>query len=163
MATWDDAKRFHAETVRTLVLAVVGAVAGLLIIQPWQDRSKTALETRAKVIDEFLIASQKHFFVVFDACRSLSGTDLEVRLRADTFREYTLVSRRLQMFFNDKRLLDLAKRTEDHWKELVSACTSKGDWLPPLRAFDRGNNDLAHVALRQLKLVDPIAGGRIVP
>jgi hypothetical protein len=163
MAIWDDSTKFKYETIRSSIFGFLGALAAILILNPWNKKleytaqlDKTKLDIRARVVDEFLAAAYHYTSIAYDACQGDPGTLDTFEDAFDTFRS---TRNRLGVYFRDspdvsKQLAAVDKRAE----ELGSLCVRRREsprneaWESARVALKAANNDVAAAALGFSKL-----------
>lgn len=170
MSQWDESKKFKMETIRTVLLAVAGALAVLWFVKPWErdieygaELSKTVLGIRARVVDDFLASSYRYTAVAYDACRAYQKSRLReddrtaIRLfegeAVDAFRS---ARNRLDVYFVST---DVSQKlsTSDHLsRELHVLCQDKRaeqkTWEAKRQELRAANNDAAMTALKILNI-----------
>ena len=158
---WGDAKRFTAETVRTIAFAIIGAIAAILILKPAEksveyaaELDRTKLSIKAKVVDEFLTASYKYTAVAYDACKGDRGALKIFQNEAvDAFRG---ARNRLVVYFDGggalARQLEAVDEKTNELGKVCDGTSPKEEWEPVRRSLKALNNDLAVAALKSVGL-----------
>jgi hypothetical protein len=164
MAKWDDSQKFTAETVRTIVLAVIGAIAAVIVLKPAENSvdyaaelDKTKLSIRSRVVDEFLTASYQYTAVAYDAC----GGDPEAmkKFRGGSVDAFRTARNRLVVYFDGGETFGSQLAAVDEataaLKELCISNvtpTAKDQWEVVRQRLRGADNDLAIAALKSLAL-----------
>jgi hypothetical protein len=60
MDQWSDATNFWAESMRTAVFGIIGAIAATVVLGRYADSDKTLRDIRPQAIERFLINSNEY-------------------------------------------------------------------------------------------------------
>jgi len=157
MADWDDAKKFKAETARTVVLALVGALATTLILKEIEKKSaygaqvdSTKLSIKSKVVEEFLTHAYFYTSTASDACNGKAAAIDS--FKNEKYDNYRNAANRLNVYF-DGKLASEVKELGDKAKKLKDACNEPETvWEPIRQDLKEANNRLAIEALNSMAL-----------
>ncbi len=163
MSTWDDSKKFVAETIRTILLGTAGAVAALLILKPWEkgieyqaELDKTKLSIVSRVIDDFLAASYRYTSVAYDACRG--NKEAIGVFQGGAFDNFRSAENRLSVYYGNaehlRPALDDVQKLTGELGRLCNEGAPKEKWEAARKALKEANNKVALSALKTLKLLN---------
>jgi hypothetical protein len=171
MATWDESKKFWAETVRTVLLASAGAVAAVLIIKPWEsdvdftgELRKTQLTIRAQVVDDYLAASYRYTAVAYDAChaygakrRTAADKTTIAIFEGDAVDGLRSARRRLEIYFSGlEPLKEQLAHADTLGSRLFESCSGGGAneaaWEATRQELKSAHDKAAVTALEALHL-----------
>lgn len=161
MANWDDSTKFWRETLRTIALGVIGAVAAILLLKPWEKNIeyqaevvRTRLNISAQVVDQFLAASYRYTAIAYDAC---SGDQEAIKVfQGDAIDAFRSAQNRLDVYFGSgeplKKKMDAVRQATSKLGQLCNAGAPKNEWEPVRQSAKTANNELAVQALQSLGL-----------
>lgn len=158
-APWDDRTKFIAETVRTIVLGILGALAVLIAVKPWEanlaynaEVEKARLTLSAKVVDDFLAAAYLYTSVAYDACSG--NADAQRRYQGELFDRFRAAQNRLSIYFASEPTVQVrGNNLQDKTQVLFEACksgASKDTWEAARLELKAASNSLAQEALNAL-------------
>ncbi|HKW18585.1 MAG TPA: hypothetical protein VJO35_13845 [Terriglobales bacterium] len=106
MNQWSDATKFWAESMRTAVFGIIGAIAATVVLGRYADSGKTLQDIRAQAIERFLINSNEYSAAAYDLCKN-GGESPFMRLQS-TIAGYHGSREMLTVYFADDQFRSIA-------------------------------------------------------
>jgi hypothetical protein len=165
---WSEREKFRAETWRTVLLGVLGSVAALWILKPWEQRADfagevlaTKLRIKADAVEQFSLASYAYTVAAYKPCRDTSDTEAKRVWETEANVGVHMARSRLARTFDDtdvtKQLAEIVRMSN----ELHTLCTkgwSNADRDSLRKALEEKDDSLAGRAWDLLDLAAPRTG-----
>jgi hypothetical protein len=133
---WSDAKKFYAETARTIVLGVLGALAANFILNRLADREKMQRDLRSQALAGFIEKSSNYTTQLSDFCLHNGRVDDNV-FKSKTVDDYNLSMAVLELYFRKEPTVQkvIANARAQEQKVFPKCNNQKQDngaivWLP---------------------------------
>ena len=167
MSGWDDRKKFKYETIRFLSFAVLGFIATIVIVQPFENSAekdsflvKEKVRIKKEVIDDFLRTSYLYASSVYKVMSNDTGLDKEkeIELYELTYRNYRVDLNRMILYFEVEKSVKhyslVIKGNELRFKlrQMYLNKTDQKGWEEIRLNFKSINNKIAKLALRAIDL-----------
>jgi|SRR5579864_44124 len=153
MDQWSDATKFWAESMRTVVFGIMGAIAATVVLGRYADSDKTLRDIRAQAIERFLINSNEYSAAAYDLCKN-GGEGALMRLQS-TIAGYHGSREMLTVYFDDDQFRSIAQNTENEEDELYNVCKNghvpQEQWVTLRNDFKAANLNLAKTAVKRNK------------
>jgi len=166
--------KFKLETTRTVLLAVFGTLAVGYIIKPWEqsqnyeaELAKTRLSIQAKVVDDFIAASERYTAVAYDACKAYAKEkELRDPKEADSITEfedkvvddYRTTIKRIEHYFEGapsdvREQVEQSRLLHDQLFAQCKAKANKETWNTKRGELKSANGKVAVAALQYLCII----------
>ena len=167
MSGWDDRKKFKYETFRFLSFAVLGFIATIVIVQPFENSAekdsfliKEKVRIKKEVIDDFLRTSYLYASSIYKVMSNDTGLDKEkeIELYELTYRNYRVDLNRMILYFEVEKSVKhyslVIKGNELRFKlrQMYLNKTDRKGWKDVRLNFKSTNNEIAKLALRAIDL-----------
>ncbi|HCS27803.1 MAG TPA: hypothetical protein DIW43_10130 [Spongiibacteraceae bacterium] len=157
--SWDEKKKFKAETYRTILFAIAAFIAAQILIEPLKSEreyhallNKNLLEQRKEVVDSFLKSSYIYTSITYDV---LNGeTEKEYIWKGEAYDNYRSDLNRILVYYGDglepkiKEAKSINEKLYKHFKEEYPLM----DWKVTRRELKATNNSISRVALLKIGL-----------
>lgn len=155
---WDEKRKFMAETIRTVVFAVAGAIIAYLILDPIKaksayqaqiDREKLIIKTQ--LVNEFL---NKSFMYVSIAADAYNHKEPQTTLyNGSVYDNYSDLRNRMEIYFSGKIFNQLVAtdKLNDSMRNNMDKLPFD-QWQVIQQRFKKQNNIIAREALNQLEM-----------
>lgn len=167
MPDWDESKKFTYESMRMLVVVIIGFIATISIVQPWESSvnhssflEKEKIRIKKEVVDDFLRTSYLYASSVYKVMSN--DTDLDKNKEAElyelTYRNYRVDLNRMIVYFKIKKSIEhysLVKKSTNlkyRLRQMYLNKTNKKDWGKLRANFKSVNNKIAELALKSIGL-----------
>ncbi len=167
MSTWNDREKFKYETARIIILAFLGFIAAILIVQPFENSAnkdsfivKEKIRIKKEVADDFIRTSYLYASSVYKVMSN--DTDLDIAKEAElyelSYRNYRVDLNRMILYFEIKdseKHYSLVKRADDlrfKLRQMYLNEIDRKDWKKLRFSFKSINNEIAKLALRSIGL-----------
>lgn len=157
---WEP-KEFWAETLRTVVLGVVGAIASILYIERSQEQWRLLTETSMKVVDDFVTSGYDYTAKIYDGCKRNPDPETIKALEKDITDRYRTDLERLRVYFGrNQSVVSRAAKVDALYAQMGKLCVhSKTDywiWGPVREQLKIANRCLAQAALKTSKVTETL-------
>jgi len=167
MSDLTEREKFKYETIRIIVIAILGFMATVWIVQPWENDTnyssfieKEKILIKKKVVDDFLKTSYLYASSIYKVMSN--DTDLnkktEIELYESNYRNYRLNLNKIILYFETEKTPkhdSLIKKSNDLRYKLRQMYLNKLDrtnWKKVRYEFKSTNNEIAKLALRAIGL-----------
>jgi hypothetical protein len=148
---WSDTTEFWADTIRTVVLGVLGALAATFLLSRFSDSDKTVRDIRAQAVEKFLIDSNAYSSAVYDLCKN-GGKDALARYES-TLANYHGSRDTLTVYFDDdefrSRVQDIEKKEEVLFAICKDGKVNEEKWVTLRNELKAANLNLARSAVKR--------------
>lgn len=168
---WSKKQLFWAETLRTVILAILGALLAFIILKPFENKTayegeinKKKLELKNEVIHDFLGVSYAYTSEVYDVlkCDSVKEKARCENLKKEINKKYDIYRKeqnRMRVYFEEvEEIGKLIDSQEIILDELKNCFSSPNDMFYSDRDYRKSlkklNNSTAKCALRSLKMIE---------
>ena len=167
MPDWDESKKFTYESIRMLVVVILGFIATISIVQPRENSvghssflEKEKIRIKKEVVDDFLRTSYLYASSVYKVMSNDTGLNKnkETELYELTYRNYRVDLNRMIVYFKIKKSIEhyslVKKSTNLKYKlrQMYLNKTNRKDWEKLRSNFKLVNNEIAELALRSIGL-----------
>lgn len=153
MDQWSDTKRFWAESARTAVFGVLGAVAATFLLNTYADSDKTVRDIRVHAVERFLIDSNMYTAAAWDLCKN--GDNSALGRYDSTLENYHGSRDMLTVYFDSdefrSRVQDIGKKEEALRSVCKDGHASEERWVTLRNDLKAANFNLARTALKRNK------------
>jgi len=164
MKEWSEAKKFSYESIRMLVLAILGFLATFIIVQPWENKideevflKQEYIKIKNEVITSFLktsyVYSSSIYKVLFE-----KGTldDDTIAVYELSYNNYRVDLNRMILYFRIRESREyyalVTKSNELRYKlrQIYNGEVDSKGWRLIRTEFIISNNKLAEIALKSI-------------
>jgi hypothetical protein len=150
---WSDSKRFWAESLRTVVFGVLGALAATFFLSRYSESDKTVRDIRAQAIEKFLIDSNVYSSAAYDLCKN--GGSAALAHYESTLENYHGSRDTLTVYFDDDEFRSRVQDIGQKEAALFSVCkdgkVNDDKWTALRNDLKAANLNLARIAINRNK------------
>jgi hypothetical protein len=167
MSSWSESKKFKYESVRILVFSVLGFIATISVVQPWESRANYSsflaeekMRIKTEVVDDFLKTSYLYASSIYKVISN--DTDLPKREEAEmyesNYRNYRVNLNRIILYFKIEEsathysLVQKSNKLRYKLRQIYKNEINVRDWRKIRADFKLANNEIAELALRSIGL-----------
>ena len=167
MSDLTEKEKFKYETIRMFVITILGFIATVFIVQPWESNTKYSaflekekILIKKEVVDDFLKTSYLYASSMYKVMSHDTGLNkqIEIELYESNYRKYRVNLNRIILYFKIEKLSkhnSLVKKSNDlryKLRQMYLDKNNKKDWNKLRNKFKSTNNEIAKLALRAIGL-----------
>ena len=166
MSKWTDKEKFKNETLRILLLAIMGFIATIVIVQPFKDTAendsfviKEKIRIKKEVIDSFLKTSYLYSSSIYKVLSAVPKPSKEqIKIYESSYKEYRVDLNRMILYFNIKKfkkhhyLVLESNNLRYKLRQIYNKRVKNKNWKILRNEFKEKNNEIARLALKAIGL-----------
>jgi hypothetical protein len=150
---WSDTTKFWADSIRTIVFGILGALAATFLLSRYSDSDKTVRDIRAQAVEKFLINSNAYSSAVYDLCKN-GGKDALAHYES-TLADYHGSRDTLTVYFDDdefrSKVQDIGKKEDALFAICKDGKINEEQWATLRNDLKAAHLNLARSAVKRNK------------